>query len=193
MIWKSGILQYEDWMFEEDLWIARKCVARNFSHLKHIREDLIQVCVVRLWVYRDKYYEPERNSNYESCAFDVCKQTIWRQIRSKQWQFENNLVSLQTATNESGELTLADTIDIKTESEHDSDLSTQRYYEIQNEVERTKFYQNTKTQEILTHFFQGYTEEQTAEKVGCRRQYVTRIKSKYKNLFIETKYFSRHC
>jgi hypothetical protein len=142
----------------------------------------VQICVVWLWRYRDKYFDSTKGK-YETGAYDVCKQAVIRATRGKQRNFERGFLSLDMPVdNENETLTFHD-LTAKTESEQSAEIVTDEYHEINNEILKRKEYQNTKAKEILQYFFEGYTEYEIKSKVGCCRSYIQKVKKNYKTLF----------
>jgi len=177
---------YEDTGFENDREIADEIVRKKFGYYKRFHDDLLQVCMVNLWHWREKYFDPSKGS-YEIGAKVICTQTIIRATRSEQWRFENSYIPLDLAIDENGEIAMIDTINILTEPEKHAIQITEGFNDVHYEAMKLKNFKktNTKTQEILSLFFEGFTEEEVAKKVGCRRQYVTSIKKKYKEAYVE--------
>lgn len=183
---------YCDEMYNADYTIAERVFRKHFGsqdNLSSHKYDLLQLCVVNLCWYRKKYFDPEKGK-YEAGASDICKQTIVRGISGKQWKFENNLVSMdETAYEDSEENEAVSFLEVM-DKDHSIELEAQAYNEEQSE----NFYEvhneiigqfNTKAQEILQLFMDSFKEQEIAEKIGCRRQYVSRVKTQYKCAFVD--------
>ena len=175
---------YCDEMYHADFCLAERVFRENFrsfSSLKKHQEDLVASCVANLWEYRVKFFDPDKGK-YEAGAYEVCRQTIWKNtIKDEQWKFENSLVALNQPIGENTG-TLIDVVDQMSvdQAEQESiDRTSENFHEVNTAVIKLKQFKNEKTQEILSLYIQGYTEEQIAEKVGCRRQYISRIKTQY--------------
>ena len=177
-------------MYMMDCKIAERVFREKFGYISSLakhKDDLIASCVNNLWSYRVNHFDPLKGK-YEAGAYDVCKQTIWKKtIKDKQWTFENSLVALDMPVGEKGStlIDVVDQISVDQSEQESIDRTGEQFYDVNNVVLKLKQFQNDKTQLILQLFFEGWTEEQIAEKAGCRRQYVTRVKSQYKSAFVD--------
>jgi RNA polymerase sigma factor (sigma-70 family) len=168
---------YTDRMQAEDEIIAHWAIHNNFKPLLHLYDDLMQICRFALWNYRKKYYDTTK-SKYQTLAPDVCKQAIFHITRSKQWQFENNIVSLEQYS-EDHEIDLLDIISSTPEKPNNENkditdtMTRVTHFEIVNTLSTDR------KKQIIDLGLQGYKLNEIANKIGCNRSYVIKVKKEY--------------
>jgi RNA polymerase sigma factor (sigma-70 family) len=170
---------YDDKMYDEDCKIAYFLIHREFKPLLSMESDLMQVCTFALWNYRKKYYDTTK-SKYQTLAPDICKQAIFHITRSKQWQFENNIVSLEQYS-EDHEIDLLNIISSTPDKPNNENkditdtITRQTHFEIVNTLSTDR------KKQIIDLGLQGYKLEEIAKKIGCNRSYVIKVKKEYKD------------
>ena len=175
------LFEYTDEMHKQDTEIATKKFYHKFAFFKNQKDDLIQIAVIHLWWYRMKYHDPTK-APYERVAPEIARQAMQRATRGEQRKFELNALELDSPINGYANITLAETITDTLQAEF---FGQQKIDIAQTHNQVMSKFKNEKTQEIISLFMQGYGTKEIVADMKVTRQYVTRIKAKLKNVFIE--------
>jgi len=167
---------YSTCNYEEDIKLTKCFLAKRYPYLKQ-DEDLIAMCVVRLWQKRPGY-NPEL-AKYSTYADNWIRQTVFR-FNRKRYAKMRHALTISTDTEIADGITLGDVL----AAEEPTDFELMVTDAIANMIKN-----NEKLKDTIHHYLRGLTEKEISTLLGLAQTHVNYLLRELRRQFKAEMFF----